>query len=141
MKSFLKQHSIVSFFLMTYAISWVIWIPALLIWKRHFAPDRFPWWFFGSYVVGSYGPTFAALIMAGILQGRSGIKALLKKYLIWRVDFRWYLVAFLLPALGTGIAMGIYVLQGGILGRFDLSQWYLIFLVQLLAIPSGAVGE
>jgi membrane protease YdiL (CAAX protease family) len=38
---------------------------------------------------------FASLIMTGLTLGKDGVVALLKRCLIWRVNWKWYLVAFL----------------------------------------------
>jgi hypothetical protein len=81
MKKLAQKYPIMLFFFLAFAISWIVWVPEVFAWKRWFAPDQFPWWFFASYVLGSYGPTWAAIIMAGILHGSSGIKHLVQKFL------------------------------------------------------------
>src|SRR6266508_2120231 len=43
-----------------------------------------------------YGLVFASLIMTRLTLGKEGVSALLKRFLIWRVERKWYLVAFLL---------------------------------------------
>ena len=46
------------------------------------------------------GPTLSALLMTAILEGKPGIGRLLRRYVIWRVGLRWYLVVLLgIPAL------------------------------------------
>ena len=39
-----------------------------------------------------YGFVIAAVLMTGIVDGRRGIRALLRRFLVWRVGARWYLV-------------------------------------------------
>ena len=51
--------------------------------------------------------------MTGITEGRAGIRALLRRFLVWRVGVRWYAVALFGPAALTLLAIGIYVLLGG----------------------------
>lgn len=47
-----------------------------------------------------WGFVFASIIMTGLTLGKDGVVALLKRFLIWRVNWKWYLVAFLLsPAM------------------------------------------
>lgn len=41
----------------------------------------------------SYMPTLAAVIVAGLLKGKAGIRALFRKLLIARVGLRWYAIA------------------------------------------------
>jgi len=55
---------------------------------------------FAVYIFLGWGFIVAALIMTALTHGIGGVRALLKRYLIWRVDWKWYLAAFLLiPAL------------------------------------------
>ena len=44
-------------------------------------------------LLGLFGPALAAIIMAAILGGRSGVKDLLKRVVRWRVGARWYVIA------------------------------------------------
>ena len=71
LKSFMKQHPVASFFVLAYAISWVLWVPAVLVWKLS---DQMPWWGMPAYLVGTFAPTFAALAVTGILEGKPGVK-------------------------------------------------------------------
>ena len=48
------------------------------------------------YLFLGWGFIFASLIMTGVTLGRDAAIALLKRFLIWRVGWKWYLVAFLL---------------------------------------------
>jgi membrane protease YdiL (CAAX protease family) len=48
----------------------------------------------------SAGPLVAALIVSALIGGKAEVLALLRKLTIWRVSWRWYVIAlFLLPAL------------------------------------------
>jgi len=52
-----------------------------------------------SLLVG-WGIVIASLMMTGLTVGKEGVAALLRRFLIWRVGCRWYLVAVLLyPAI------------------------------------------
>ena len=64
-------------------------------------------------ILMGYGPTLAALIVTGAVDGRSGIRALLRRLLIWRVGLQWYAVALLLNAGIILAALGLYLLTGG----------------------------
>ncbi len=67
-----------------------------------------------------YGLAAGALIATGLTQGVSGIKALLRRFLIWRVKFRWYLLALLVPFVIYALAAGISVWISG--SKFDFSR-------------------
>jgi membrane protease YdiL (CAAX protease family) len=59
------------------------------------------------YLFLGWGFVFASLIMTGLTLGRDGVVALLKRYLLWRVGWKWYLAAlFLTPSL---IVLGVYI--------------------------------
>jgi membrane protease YdiL (CAAX protease family) len=67
-------------------------------------PFKFP---FIVYLFLGWGIVFASLLMTGLTLGKAGVISLLKRYLLWRVGWRWYLAAFfLLPTLIVG---GVYI--------------------------------
>jgi uncharacterized protein len=113
-----KRHPVIAYFVLAYVLTW--WMFPLL----RSSP------LLGLF--GLFGPALAAIIMAGVLDGRSGVKALLKRVVRWRVGVRWYLVALGLPALLALAAAGLAVLLGasssvqvGALSSFD----FVIFVV------------
>jgi membrane protease YdiL (CAAX protease family) len=69
-------------------------------------------------ILYQFCPTVAALIVAHALGGWAEIKQLLKKFLIWRVGFKWYLFVFLFPVVARLLAVGVNVLLGGEPPRF-----------------------
>ena len=140
MKSILKQYPVASYFVLAYAISWVLWVPVLLIIKFVLPAGQDPGWLMIPMLVGTYSPTIAAVMMTRILEGKQGVKKLWAKFLVWRVGFRWYLFAFLIAPIAILAAMAIYALQGGALGSFDPSQWFMVLLGPVFALPLF-VGE
>jgi hypothetical protein len=60
-----------------------------------------------------YGFVVAALLATGIVEGWAGIRALLRRYLIWRVGVVWFAVVLLGPVIVDLIAIGIAWLAGG----------------------------
>lgn len=63
-----------------------------------------------ALVLMGYGPTIAALIVTGLFEGKSGIRALLGQLLRWRVGIQWFLIAI------SGMA-GLFFLA------YQLSIW------------------
>jgi membrane protease YdiL (CAAX protease family) len=135
MKTIMKQYPVGSFFVLAYAISWVFWVPIVLYIRLVLPPGQDPGWLMLPMLAGLYAPTAAAIIMTRILEGKSGVKKLLAKFLVWRVGVRWWLAAFLLAPVATLAAIGIYLLQGGVVGQFDPSQWYMVLLGPLVVLP------
>ena len=74
-----------------------------------------------------YGFVAAALIASGLVDGKAGIIALLKRLLIWRVGWIWYAVALFGPAATYLLGIGIDVLLGGSIP--DFSQPFIVRLV------------
>jgi membrane protease YdiL (CAAX protease family) len=55
---------------------------------------------FVAYITIGYGIVFASVTMTWLTVGRGAVVALLKRFLIWRVRFKWYAVAlFLFPTI------------------------------------------
>ena len=50
-------------------------------------------------IFGLFGPALAAIIMAAVTDGKSGVKALLSRVVLWRVGLRWYVIALGLPTV------------------------------------------
>jgi uncharacterized protein len=90
----LYRYPLLSFFLLSYAISWSIWSPLLLV-KQGIISSQPPQYL---HLLGSLGPAFAALIMTRVCSGSIGVRDLLRRMFNWRVAIRWYAIA-LLPFL------------------------------------------
>jgi CAAX protease family protein len=61
--------------------------------------------------VGAFaGPSSAALIITRRLAGKEGLRALCRRYVLWRVGFRWYLVALVL--IPASVVFGALTLPG-----------------------------
>src|SRR3712207_757052 len=96
--SLVKRHSLITFFVLAYALSW--W-PAIL-----YAFDLVP-----TPIVG-FGPFLAALVVLAITSGKSGVVGLLRRMVRWRVSPVWYAVALLAPVAITVAAAVLNVLLG-----------------------------
>ena len=89
---FLKRHSLVVGIVLMFLITWPIDLA-----NSGVLPIQIP--FVVTILIG-WGFVFAAVIMTGLTLGKDGVIKLLKRYLQWRVGWKWYLVAFCLaPAL------------------------------------------
>jgi hypothetical protein len=97
--------SSLTFFILTYILSWTIWI--ILIVGASQIPEGV------STIVRLFGvlmPAASAIILTAYV-GRSGIKTLLARFKIWRVESKWWLVAIV-------VYPGILVLAGLIYNFF-----------------------
>ena len=92
-----RAHPITAFFVLAYLISWVYWLVVLGIMGRSTL-----FWF----VPGAFGPPVAALLVTGLVDGRHGIRAFLRRWVLWRIKLRWYLLALVgIPALGFVVGL------------------------------------
>jgi membrane protease YdiL (CAAX protease family) len=91
--SWIKKHSLTSFFILAYAVTWCIEIPLALSAQRLIIA-QVP---MTLHYLGAFGPMVAALIVLALTEGRAGIKKLLSRWFKWRVGVRYYVFAILGP--------------------------------------------
>jgi uncharacterized protein len=87
--SFVQRHTLSVFFLLVFALTWPFLIVDALGSHSVF-PFRLS---IPLLLLMGYMPTFAALIVTAFISGRAGVRALLRKLLVWRVDIHWYGIA------------------------------------------------
>jgi len=80
----IKRHPLVCFFALSYVISWPAWV---------IETKGVTWAVFPGY----FGPAIAAIIIVTFTQGKAALEDLFARILRWRVPFRWYLGATVLP--------------------------------------------
>jgi uncharacterized protein len=125
LSSMVKRHPIVTFFVLSYAISWAF----LPIEAVGFLPS---------------GPLFAALIVIPITQGWAGLRELGSRMIRWRVRWYWYAVALGLPLAVHLAIVGFNVASGaGVpsLTFTSLTTFLIVFAVRLVNPADGPLGE
>jgi len=70
-------------------------------------------------ILVGYGFVVAAIVMTAVLDGRAGVVALLRRFLMWRFGVLWYGVVLLGPFAVALAAIGIDVLLHGTVPVFD----------------------
>src|SRR5262245_8245499 len=104
-----RRNPLFCFFTLAFMLTWANWVPKALVSHRVIdvkIPD------FLALVAG-YGPALAAVILTGVISGRSGLMRLGKRLCHWHVGIRWYAVALFLPMAQALTAWGLYLLLGG----------------------------
>lgn len=110
----IRRHSFAAFIILACGITWpVMIVDALGSWGL--LPFRIAFTGLGVVItlLASYGPTFAALIVTAITSGKTGLRHLLRRLLIWRVGIGWYLVAIFLPAVQFFVVSVVYAWLSG----------------------------
>src|SRR5215207_9016724 len=141
----LVRHPLIFYFLLAYAGTWLITVPlALSANGVGLLPLGIP---NGSVIFVSavwvfLGPTLAAFIVTGATEGREGIGRLLRRYVLWRVGLRWYLVVLLGPP--AIILLATIVLPGALASFRTLAPLHplpLLVSFPLVLIFGGALFE
>lgn len=130
----------VPYILLAYVWSWAWWIPAVLFYRRS-TPTPNLMDGIVPILIGAYGPTIAAITLTALREGGPGVKALLRKYLMWRAGGGAWTVALLVPMAGLFVAIWLYTLQGHSVGSFEASGALRIPLILLAALPFGPLAE
>ena len=95
---FVQRHPVLTFYALVFAISWggillIVGGPGGIPGTRQDVERLL----FFVLVALFAGPSVAGIVMNGVESGRAGLPGLLRRWLRWRVDARWYAAA-LLPA-------------------------------------------
>jgi membrane protease YdiL (CAAX protease family) len=123
LSDFIKRHDLLLGIFLMFALTWPIDL-ALAAESRGMLPFNIP---FAIAMSVGYGFVAASLIMTGLTKGKSGIFALLRRYLIWRVGMGWYLVVLGLYPLIYLVAIGLHILLGGQTPDITDSMAYQLF--------------
>jgi uncharacterized protein len=141
----LVRHPLIFYFLLAYAGTWLITVPVALSANGvGLLPLGIP---NGSVIFVSavwvfLGPTLAAFIVTGATEGREGIGRLLRRYVLWRVGLRWYLIVLLGPP--AIILLATIVLPGALASFRTLAPLHplpLLVSFPLVLIFGGALFE
>lgn len=105
----------VVYFILAIGITWLFWIPTLIISTAngYFVPSIFSVnsiinegfddlthiIVFSINQFGVYGPFLAAIITLLLFNRKKRLKNLFKEIFKWKVEFKWYLIIFLIPII------------------------------------------
>ena len=88
---FLRRHALFIGVILMYAFTWPIYLSAARV-----LPIRFPYF---MYWLPGWGFVLASVLMTALVLGASGVGSLLKRYLMWRVGWKWYAALLIIPAV------------------------------------------
>jgi len=127
-----SHQPIIIFFLMTYFLSWVIWLPMAFSGKSSEL----------LRILGTFGPTLAGLLLTAWMSGISGLRSLGHQVLRWRLSWRWYAVALVLPPALVLAAVWLAIWTGMSNPTFnDPGQLYLVVPAFLYVLFTSVLGE
>ncbi len=95
----LKRHEVTAYLILTFLFTWAFWIISYA-WQNQTLDGLFR-------ILGAFMPSVMSVIITGCFYGRIGIKELLKKLTIWKVNPLLY--AFALFYTGASIFLPSYI--------------------------------
>ena len=134
-QSLVRRHALISFFVLTYAVAWLLWAPLFIFGDR--VPGRLA---FVLLLLGSLVPSTMGVLFVALLRGRSGVRILFGRLLHARIGLFWYLavVALAVPAL---LAVWVSTLLGGPTPVVVMTIPAIIVSFLFSIFPGSAVGE
>jgi CAAX protease family protein len=110
LKDVMRQHPLFFYFLIAYAISWIVFIPYVLA----------DWGILQGnytifYILHTFGPAMAAILMTLIISGKVGLQEFRKRIRQRSAPWQWY--SFILLGIPLLVILGI-VVQPGALANF-----------------------
>ena len=110
LRKMVQKHPLFFFFLLAYTFSWIVFIPYVLS-EWGILPGNFTI----LYILHTFGPALAAIVMTAIIAGRTGLHDLRQRIRQWRASRQWYLfILLVIPAL---VMLGV-IIQPGALASF-----------------------
>jgi membrane protease YdiL (CAAX protease family) len=94
MKTWIRKHQLIAFFILSYALMYVPYFGHIWLRPGEPVPLWTPVWF-----IGVFSPTVSAIFVAWVVGGAVEVKRLLSGFARWKVSWFWYFAAsFLLWA-------------------------------------------
>lgn len=120
-----------AFYAATFMLTWAAWLPMIISGEQEVLR-----------IVGTFAPALTALVLTGVLDGRSGLQEMGRQLLRWRVGTGMYGVAVLMPPALVLAAIWLAVWSGmPVPGFNDPRQLYLVIPAFLYVLFFSVLGE
>jgi uncharacterized protein len=126
----------VTYFVLAFAFTWALWVPAALEARGLISPLPVP-----ATFLGAFGPLVAAVVVTALESGRAGLRSLLDRIVRWRVAPVWYGVAILGPIVLMLAAIALHVVLGGqspslglLIGALPTLLIYIVYMMLTVAL-------
>jgi membrane protease YdiL (CAAX protease family) len=140
----LRSHALLGFFLLTFLLSWLIWIPLAL---DHYS--LLPFKLDENFVLivrlfGTLGPAIAASLVALLAGGRSAVKKIWGQIGLWRVKWNWYAASGLVFPILIFVSAWIYNLWPGgaplLIQQVPPTMLLVIVIIMMISVIGEEVG-
>ena len=112
-KAFVKSHPLLSYFALTFAITWGLFVLAvggpggIPATKEEFTTMPLL-----AILAALLGPSVSGILLTGLVYGREGFRNLFTRMRRWRVGARWYAVALLTaPLVSTAVLIPLWLIS------------------------------
>jgi membrane protease YdiL (CAAX protease family) len=140
-KRLITNRPLTAYFVLAFGLMWLFALPLAL--SRTHGSGLLPYDLSDTlgnalYLLATFsGPTVAALIVTGVTEGSAGVVRLLKRFVQWRVQPRWYLVALAINLLIWLLAY--MALMGSELLVVAVNHWSLLLSTFLPLVAFGII--
>lgn len=143
LRRLITQHPLLAFFVIAFAGEWIAFLPLVLAQNGlgllpYTIPEvggPFPVSYYFVALAAILSTTLASFTVTAIIAGKAGVRQLLRRYVLWRVGLRWYLLVLvgvpLIQLAFSSVFLGIAPLTAFI-QRWPL--YFTTFLPQVLII-------
>jgi len=129
------RHPLVSYFLIGFGFSWLMFLPPLLTYYGLLSLSNRAVRSFA--IAGLLGPILSGFIMTGVTEGGPGISRLLRRIVLWRVGLRWYL--FVLIGLPAVMVLAT-IIRPGAFASLDVSAHPITFTYLNAFVSMAIIG-
>jgi uncharacterized protein len=134
--SLVRRHPLITFFILTYALAWILWLPLVVLQDTIPAAPGLV-----LVLLGSNVPSLLAIVLTALVLGKGALRKLLGRLLIWRVDPRWYLVVVLVPVALSGGIVALNAFVGGPAISVGVPLLTVVITLAFFIFPGSALGE
>ena len=132
----MRRHPLIAFFVLTYALAWILWLPLVFLQDTIPATPGFV-----LVLLGSNVPSVLGIFLTAIVLGGGALRKLLGRLLIWRVNPLWYLVVVLGPAALAGGMVAFNAFVGGPAISVGVPLLTVVITLAFFIFPGSALGE
>jgi uncharacterized protein len=134
--SLVKRHPIITFFVLTYALTWAIESPLVFLTDSVTDTQGLI-----LVILASNVPSVMAIVLTAMVFGWGALRKLLGRLLIWRVNPLWYLLLVLGPAALVAGVVPLNALLGGPALSLGMPLLGIAVFLAFHIVPGSALGE
>lgn len=138
-RSVVRRHHLLSFVILTYALTWIFTIPFVYVWRVVYGQQFAPW--MAVFAMGPFGPSVAAIILTRLLDGPGSVRPLLRTLIAWRAPPGWYVYVVFGPIALVAVAVLLSSFRGEALAAFAPAGLAIAPVALLAALPFGPLPE